>query len=69
MITEQKKKMNDCGKVTFDSFFDAKKVLNRLGNIGRAYGKTKRRLATKKPKRVYKCPFCGKYHLTSQKKI
>jgi hypothetical protein len=68
MTTDQEPQKNDCGKVTFDTFFDAKKVLNKLGNIGRAYGKTKRRLATKKPKRVYKCPNCGKYHLTSQLK-
>jgi hypothetical protein len=68
MTTDQDQINSICGKVTFDSFFDAKKVLDRLGGIGRVYGKTRRRLATKKPKRVYKCPTCGKYHLTSQKK-
>jgi hypothetical protein len=67
MTTDQDQIISTCGKVTYDSFFDAKKVLSRFVNIGRAYGKTKRRLATKKPKRIYKCPACGKYHLTSQK--
>jgi len=65
MTTDNKSTQNNCGKVSFDTFFEAQKVLNRLGNIGRVYGKTKRRHATKKPKRVYKCPDCGKYHLTS----
>jgi hypothetical protein len=68
MTTDHKSTQNNCGKVAFDTFFEAQKVLNRFGNIGRVYGKTKRRHATKKPKRVYKCPDCGKYHLTSQLK-
>jgi hypothetical protein len=68
MINDDKSTQINCGKVAFDTFFEAQKVLNRLGSIGRVYGKTKRRLATKKPKRVYKCPDCGKYHLTSQLK-
>jgi len=68
MINDDKSTQDNCGKVAFDTFFEAQKVLNRFGSIGRVYGKTKRRLATKKPKRVYKCPHCGKYHLTSQLK-
>ena len=56
-----------CDKVTYESFNEAKRALSGFKK-GRAYGKSKRRLATKKPKRAYKCEMCGKYHITSQKK-
>jgi hypothetical protein len=69
MKPDNKSGLNNCGKVAFETFYQAQKVLNRFGNIGRVYGKTKRNHATKKPKRVYKCPDCGKYHLTSQSKL
>lgn len=58
---------SNCGKTTFETFDAAQKVINSFASKGRAYGKSKRRFATKKPKRVYKCPDCGKYHLTSKK--
>lgn len=53
-----------CEKTTYDSFLDAKKKLNSF-HKGRH---NNRKLATKKPKRVYKCEICGKYHLTSLNK-
>jgi len=62
------KKDSYCGKVIFDSFFDAQKALNKLNSIGRVYGKKKRSRAFKKPKQIYKCPDCGKYHLTTKRK-
>ena len=55
-----------CEKISYESFFEAEKRLSRFKK-GRSY--TGRRKATKKPKRAYKCKFCGLYHLTSQKKI
>jgi len=54
-----------CEKLSFDSFYDGQKVVNVATSIGR---KQNRHRATKKPKRVYLCPECGKYHLTSKKK-
>ena len=58
---------NLCEKVTYDSFNEAMSRA-QSSKKGRSYGKTGRRLATKKPKRAYKCPVCGKFHITSQKK-
>jgi hypothetical protein len=55
-----------CEKVKYDSFFDAENAISGFKS-GRAYGKSRRRLSTKKPKRAYKCEVCGKYHITSQK--
>jgi ribosomal protein L32 len=54
-----------CEKIAFDSYADAIKVVRKSQSVGRVYGKTKRRLARKKLKSVYKCPDCGKYHMTS----
>jgi hypothetical protein len=68
MTNDQEPQKSDCCKVTLDKILTLKKVLNRFWNIGRVFGKTKRRPATKKPKRVFKCPDCGNYHLTSQLK-
>lgn len=56
-----------CEKVTYDSFFDAEKSISRHKK-GRAYGNSARRMATKVPKRAYKCNDCGKYHITSMLK-
>jgi hypothetical protein len=55
-----------CEKLSFDSFFEANKVINSASKIGRTKN---RHRACKKPKRAYKCEVCGKYHLTSLKKI
>lgn len=51
-----------CEKISFDSFLEAQKVVNHAQ--GR---KNNRRRAQKVPKRVYRCPDCGKFHLTSKK--
>jgi hypothetical protein len=56
-----------CDKVEYESFFEAERTISGFKK-GRSYGKSGRRLATKKPKRAYKCEECGKFHLTSQKK-
>lgn len=56
-----------CEKVTYETFNEAQKAVQGFKK-GRAYGKSRRRLATKKPKRAYKCDICGKYHITSKKK-
>jgi hypothetical protein len=53
-----------CEKIAYNSFYEAQKVVNRALRIGRV---DNRRMANKKPKRVYKCEQCGAYHLTSQK--
>ena len=55
-----------CDKRTYDSFSEAQTVVNSASKVGRKY--KNRRFATKKPKRVYKCENCGKYHLTSKLK-
>lgn len=54
-----------CDKKSYDTYYEAEKVLSMV-RTGRTY--KYRRLATKKPKRVYKCEECGNYHLTSQVK-
>lgn len=54
-----------CEKLSFDSFFEAQKVVNKAMSYGRAIN---RHRSNKKPKRCYKCPDCGKVHLTSKKK-
>lgn len=55
-----------CEKISYNTWDEAQHVVNIANNRGR--GKI-RRLNTKIPKRCYKCPFCGKYHLTSLKKV
>lgn len=59
-----------CEKKTFNSFAEAQKVVNSANNGKRAYfnGKRVNRRQTYKPKRVYKCEDCSKYHLTSLNK-
>jgi len=52
-------------KVAFDTYYAAERVL-KTHQKGRVYGKSKRKFATKNLKRVYKCPECKKYHLTSK---
>ena len=52
-----------CEKISYDSFFEAQKIVNLAGKIGRS---KHRKCAKKRPKRVYKCEICGKYHLTSK---
>lgn len=59
------------GKLSFETFEQAKKVVNSA-NKPRTHhyqhGKRVNRGQNKRPKRVYKCTECGMYHLTSQKK-
>lgn len=55
-----------CEKLSFDSFSEGQKVVNKALSWGRG---NRRRQNSKKPKRVYKCPECGMYHLTSKKKL
>jgi hypothetical protein len=56
-----------CDKIAYDSYSEAQKVINQAKNI-RIYcnGKRIKRSPPKKPKRVYKCEHCGKWHLTSK---
>ncbi len=54
-----------CEKTTYLSFFEAEKALSGFKK-GRNY--TRRKSATKTPKRAYKCEMCNQYHITSQKK-
>jgi hypothetical protein len=51
-------------KNEYSTYYEAQKVLSIL-KPHRVFGK--RRRAHKMPKRIYKCPHCGKYHLTSKK--
>jgi hypothetical protein len=59
-----------CDKITFNTFDEAQKVVNKANNTPRIYstGKRVNRRQSYKPKRVYKCDVCGLYHLTSMKK-
>lgn len=57
-----------CNKIGYETFEEAKHVVNYANKMGRKRQK-QRRLQCKKPKRVYKCPECGLYHLTSQNKV
>jgi len=58
-----------CDKVTYNSFEEAQRVVNAAAKAPRFYhnGKRMNRRVTYKPKRAYKCPNCGMYHLTSKK--
>ena len=67
MLVDKEKHNNSCFKVVFESYADAQKVLSGMKNHGRSYGKSGRRRAFKKAQDIYKCPDCGKYHLTSKK--
>lgn len=58
--------MTACDKIAYDSFSEAQSVVNQAGNRGRT---SNRHRATKKPKRVYKCECCGRFHLTSKVKV
>jgi len=53
-----------CEKIPYNTYFEAQTVINQANSQGR---RILRHLNRKKPKRAYKCPYCGKYHLTSQK--
>jgi hypothetical protein len=54
-----------CDKASYESFFAAQKVINAFAKKGRSYSANRRRLSNKKPKRAYRCPYCGEIHLTS----
>jgi hypothetical protein len=58
------------GKLSFETFAEAQKVVNTASRQKHHYthGRRVNRRQNKKPKRVYKCLECGKYHLTSQNK-
>ena len=58
-----KKELSKCGKLAFDTHKEAQAVIS-YNTTGR---RKNRHRATKQPKRVYKCQFCGKWHLTSKK--
>lgn len=55
--------MSYCTKTAYHTHGEAEKALKAFKS-GRHHN---RKMATKKPKRVYKCEICGMYHLTSQK--
>jgi len=54
-----------CEKISYNTFFEAQSVINHAKGIGR---RKNRHRASYIPKRAYKCPDCGKIHLTSKKK-
>lgn len=56
-----------CEKLCFDSYPEAEKVIITAKSIRRR--SSNRHRAQKIPVRAYKCPECGKYHLTSKKKV
>ena len=61
--------MIECEKLSFDSFEEAQKVINKAKRM-RVFqnGKRVKKRSSYKPQRAYKCPKCGKIHLTSLKK-
>lgn len=61
--------MTKCAKMTYASRAEARRDIDHIYNLRRHF-KTR---CGKSPKdgrrlRVYECPICGKYHLTSQGK-
>lgn len=58
--------MDECyGKTTYDSAT----VANRVAiEVNRRNKRPRSSTHNHAPARVYKCPNCGKYHLTSQKR-
>ena len=57
------------GKLSFDTCFEAQKVINSASKRKRVYDGKKRvnRGQNKRPKRAYRCELCNKWHLTSKK--
>lgn len=59
-----------CHKIQYETWEEAQKIVNRLRRI-RIYSGGRRikgsNLAKRRPKRVYKCPVCGFFHLTHYK--
>lgn len=56
-----------CEKLSFDTFYEDQKIVIEAKTIRRR-SRNKHR-AMKIPQRCYRCPDCGKYHLTSKKKL
>lgn len=59
------------GKISFETFSEAQRIINKANKSNtHSYKRGKRlnRQTNKRPKRVYKCDECGKYHLTSKLK-
>ena len=52
------------GKVCYASERDASGALNFFRTARGRHGKLRKKI----PKRVYRCEFCGNYHLTHHKK-
>jgi len=60
-----------CDKIAFDTYAKAQHIINIAHNQNKRtmYGKRRiNRRQKPKPRRVYKCETCGKYHLTSKLK-
>jgi hypothetical protein len=60
-----------CEKLSFDTYAEAQHIVNIAHNQNKRtmYGKRRiNRRQKQKPRRVYKCETCGKYHLTSKLK-
>lgn len=59
-----------CHKVSYDSYREASKVASSFRRR-RRYNKTGQRMKRSKhaeiPNRAYRCPECGKYHITHLK--
>lgn len=56
----------ECNKITFSSYKEAQTVVNNAHKHKYIRGKRINKKKSKIPQRVYKCNFCGFYHLTSQ---
>lgn len=59
---------NECGKYAFDTMEQAREVMSKAAYMFKEKSKHVRGQVDKKPSRIYYCPHCGKFHLTSQKK-
>jgi len=55
-----------CNKIPFDTAEDARREINGIRANEHRFGS--HRKSSKKLK-VYRCPHCGKYHMTTQKAV
>lgn len=62
-----------CDKIPYASSFEAQQIISQArhadGHKSYTTGRRFKHRHSYKPKRAYKCPECGMWHLTSQKKL
>jgi hypothetical protein len=55
----------DCGKKQYNTYYEADRALKKIKYKHKRRKQT--RTTKRREKRIYKCSYCGAYHLTKQK--